>query len=211
MISLADVTHVVVDSVPPSGFDLRTLSGTIVGFMLGLFAAPLKAYFFRPKVTASFTANDHCIRQTPVATKDGIVAGVKQWVVRFEVKNGSRFLAKACRVYLDRVERVSTNEVELLLADRVALKWAYIGYDPQDIPGTTGIYCDLVSTFDSGSPLTLHTDTFPVILIEAFKKPGIYRFRCFVAGDNFKPQIIQVMVDWKGQTPLNDVWQESTD
>ncbi len=205
---------------PPAGFDwLAMVTGAalaLFGAFSAIVAEGLKNLLIRPRVRLSFVPDDHCLRDTPAVITLPLESGgtfdseCRMSVVRFHVLNAGRTLAKSCRAYLDEVHRIHpSGSEELLCADRIPLKWAYVGFDAQDIPGETGIYCDLASTDNLAGfqkKLSLHVTSMPLVLKWDQLTPGTYRFRCYVAGENVKPAWISIMIDWKEAFPIHDVW-----
>lgn len=198
------VYHVVVDSTP-SGVSpwVTSLISVLLGVLIGSFAEIIKERIRRPKLTLKFMPDEHCLRVSPAKSAAGDRLGVieaNMSVLRMRVENNTTPLAKGCRAFLYQIDVVipgMTKTARTIFADRIPLKWAYLDEEPKDIPRGTWIYCDLVSTLNVDHRLVLHSSVSPYIVTEELKNQALYRFCCCVAGENFKPVTISLLVDWK--------------
>jgi len=184
----------------------------VVGLLLGLFTEPLRLWLLRPVLRATFTRDEHHLRKTPVEVKRGDSAVFESYakVVRFFVYNRRRFLAKSCVAYLVSIERIAANGTATsLFADRIPLTWAYVGTAPLDIPGHTGLYCDIAGAAQPVSQLMPYTEPKPKIFPALFREHGTYRFTAIVTGENVTPVTIRICIAWKGDWNIEDAWEDS--
>jgi hypothetical protein len=182
-----------------------------VGLLLGVVTEPLRLWLLKPKLTALFTPDEHCLRQTPVvAIGDGHneIHSVAK-VARFLVTNERRFSAKNSRAYLTQIERRNLDgSFATVFADRLPLRWAYIGATAVDIPGKTQIYCDVAGANQAQPSLRPYTEPGAQLFNEIFDLHAVYRFTAIVTADNILPIKIQILIDWTGNWNFVDVWQE---
>lgn len=184
------------------------LLSILVGLILGVCSEPLRKYLLRPILRTTFTQDENCICETPVNLPAGQeVFESHAKVVRFYVQNTRRFLAKSCRAYLIQIEKVTPTKTETIFADRIPLDWAYIGATAVDIPGHTGLYCDLVGASQPSEQLRPHVNPMPKLLGNILRDCATYRFKAIIAGENLTPQSININVAWKGTWDIQDVWQ----
>ncbi len=190
---------------------LGTVASLVIGLFLGLVTEPFRLWLLRPIVVATFTRDEHCLRETPVrVTAAEAVFSSYAKVVRFFVRNTRRFVAKSCRSYLSSIEqRAADGSYSLIFADRLPLTWAYIGADAIDIPGHFGLYCDLAASSEADKRLSVHTQPRPELFGTLLREKATYRFTVIVTGANINPVTIQICIDWKGDWNIQDVWEET--
>ena len=97
-----------------------------IGLLLGVVTEPLRLWLLKPKLTASFTADEHCLRQTPVVgkTPQGKIHSIAK-VARFLVRNEARFDAKNSRAYLTQIEKCNADgSFTIEFADRLPVRWS---------------------------------------------------------------------------------------
>ena len=72
---------------------------------------------------------------------------------------------------------ISSNNAATILGDTLPLRWAYLGFQPIDIPAGATFYADILSTLQNNryftveleaQPLLLHQATTDVALMHAF-------------------------------------------
>jgi hypothetical protein len=186
----------------------------VVGLVLGLIVEPLRTLLLRAKLRATFFNDEHCMRETPVDIREGaggrIVGQSTAKVVRFRVDNETRRQAKGCVTYLLSIDRITGNTVTRLFADRIPLIWAYYSeFTPIDIPGRTGLYCDVAGSVDEANPrLDPHTVHKAVIYRNLLQPHATYRFTAIVTGDNVKPVSIRICIEWDGNWNIRNAWQD---
>ena len=187
------------------------VASLVVGLLLGLFTEPFRLWLLRPVLRATFTRDKHSIRETPVdVTRGTAVFESHARVVRFYVYNKRRFLAKSCVAYLVSIEKVAADGTATdLFADRIPLTWAYVGTTPVDIPGHTGLYCDVAGAAEPDPRLMPYTEPKPKIFPSLLKEHGTYRFTAIVTGENVTPVTITLCVAWKGTWDIEDAWEDT--
>jgi hypothetical protein len=187
------------------------VASLVVGLLLGLFTEPFRLWLLRPVLRATFTRDEHSLRETPVEMKRGeAVFESRAKVVRFFVYNKRRFLAKSCVVYLVSIERIAADgKATSLFADRIPLTWAYVGTTPLDVPGHTGLYCDVAGASQPVAQLIPHTEPKPKIFPTLLREHATYRFTAIVTGENVTPVTIRLCIAWKGDWDIEDVWEDT--
>lgn len=99
----------------------------------------------------------------------------------------------------------------MVFEDRVPLKWSYLSCDPIEIPGKTGLYCDIFgSTEEQQELVPACCDPKPRIFDELFRPKAVYRFTALVTAENTTPVRIRICADWKGTWRIDDVWQDES-
>ncbi len=134
-------------------------------------------------------------------------------VVRFYVFNKRMFHAKGCVAYLIGIDRRDAGgKYSNLFADRIPVRWAYLGSDALDIPGRTGLYCDVATSVDEANArLMPNADpVIPKLFPYLLREHATYRFTILVTARNAKPLTVRICIRWKGHWDIaaDDVWQE---
>ena len=131
-------------------------------------------------------------------------------VVRFFVYNKRRFLAKSCVVYLVSIEKIAADGMATsLFADRIPLTWAHVGTTPVDVPGHTGLYCDVAGASQPVAHLIPHTEPKPKMFPTLLREHATYRFTAIVTGENVTPVTIRLCIAWRGDWDIEDVWEDT--
>jgi hypothetical protein len=181
-----------------------------VGLLLGVITEPLRLWLLRPRLTATFTADEHCLRETPVVGVGSAQLHSVAKVARFLVRNERRFSAKNSRAYLTQIDRRNADgSFTMIFADRLPLTWAYIGASAVDIPGKSQLYCDVAGASQIQPSLNPYTEPGAQLFNEIFDEHAVYRFAAIVTADNVLPIKIQILINWQGDWNFVDVWQEA--
>ena len=188
--------------------------GTVVGFILGvggtLTTERIGLWLKRPKIRVEFTPDEHCLRFSHAHVANGVrVFETESKFLRLRVSNESRFPAKNCRALLSDVRRYGSEQNStLLLADTLPLRWAYLGFQPIDLPGRTHFYVDLISALQNDKHFKIGLEAEPLVLQNATRAEGKYSFDVSVVGDNFDPVSLRVCVNWKRDWDFEEIWTE---
>jgi hypothetical protein len=190
------------------------LVGFIAGAAVAVFADPLRQWLFRPRVKLRYLEEQTetpsevhrpFIHRTPEVTvfQDGQRLRKNAIYLRIEVVNEKGSIARECRAFL--VSAQIWNGIEKrwepsVLDDPLPLAWASRGeyrFQPIDLPKQVPHFIDLVSTrdFPDDAPLKMEVEVTPFRLEDFGKGSALYRFKLLVAGDNFDPVPLTVMVD----------------
>ena len=190
------------------------LIGTVVGFILGITSTlgteRLRLWLNRPRVRIQFTPDEHCLRFSHAHLQNGVrVFETESKFLRLRVSNERRFPAKNCRVLLSDFRRYDSDQTSvLLLADTVPLRWAYLGFQPIDLPGRTHFYVDLISALQDQKYFRVELKEQPLVLQNATNAEGKYSFDVAVVGDDFDPVSLRVFLNWKRDWNVEEVWTE---
>lgn len=84
-----------------------------------------------------------------------------------------------------------------MLADTLPLRWAYLGFQPIDLPGRTHFYVDLISALQDRKYFSVELEAQPLVLQNATNAEAKYSFDVSVVGDNVDPVNLRVFLDWK--------------
>jgi hypothetical protein len=188
--------------------------GTMVGFVLGvsgtLVSERARLWLNRPKIQIEFTPDEHCFRFSHAHVGNGVrVFETESKFLRLRVSNERRFPAKNCRAFLTDFRRYGADPgSDLLLADTLPLRWAYLGFQPIDLPGRTHFYIDLISALQDQKHFTVELEAQPMLLQDATNAEGKCSFDVSVVGENFDPVNLRVFLNWKRNWNFEDVWTE---
>jgi hypothetical protein len=188
--------------------------GTVIGFILGaagtLATERIRLWLNRPEIRIAFAPDEHCLRFTHAHVGNGArVFETESKYLRLRVSNERRFPAKNCRALLSDFRRYDNGQNStLLLADTLPLRWAYLGFQPIDLPVRTHFYVDLISALQDRKHFTVELEAQPLVLQNATNAQGKYSFDVSVVGDNFDPVNLRVFLDWKRDWNFEDVWTE---
>ena len=188
--------------------------GILVGFVLGiagtLLGERIRLWLNRPKIRIEFTPDEHCLRFSHAHVDNGVrVFETESKYLRLRVSNKRRFPAKNCRTLLSDFRRHGNDRSsDLLLADTLPLRWAYLGFQPIDLPGRTHFYVDLISALQDRKYFSVELEAQPMVLQNATNAEGKYSFDVSVVGDNFDPVNLRVFLDWKRDWNFEEVWTE---
>jgi hypothetical protein len=175
--------------------------GFLGGFLIAIFAEPLRQALFRPKLKLEFYSNEDCVTPTPESNPKGIHDA---FYIRIKVTNTKSRLAQKCRAYLVRVEKLGVDNIfsPTEYCDSIQLAWACKdtqAYEALDLPRGIAQFVDVVST-RSIAPNNFKPEIRPLPFryISLFQQTGTFRFTIQVSGDGIKPRFIQIIFDWKG-------------
>jgi hypothetical protein len=100
---------------------LTPVIGLATGTLIGVFAEPIRAWLFRPKLRLLFDPA-RCVTSTPTY---GVVES-KGHYIRVQVNNKTGRIAKACRVFLIDVEQMDDVGIfrPTVYLDSLRLRWA---------------------------------------------------------------------------------------
>lgn len=187
--------------------------GTAVGFVLGvvstLFTERINLWLNRPGIHVSFQPDEQCLRETNAQVNDGTrIFLTESKFLRIKVSNRRRHPAKGCRCLITAIRRVSPDGSETILGDTLPLRWAYLGFQPIDIPAGTTFYADILSTLQSNRHFTIELEAQPLLLQQATTVAAMYIVDVAVVGDNFDPVALRIHFDWKQDWDFSDVWAE---
>lgn len=189
--------------------------GTVVGFIVGVISTiateRLNLWLNRPGIRIDFTNDEQCLRVSNAQVNDGTrVFMTESKFLRIGVTNTRGHSAKGCRCFITSIKKKRENGSELLLlADTLPLRWAYLGFDPIDLPPGTHLYADIISTLQDQDYFTLQSEIQPFVLANVTKDLGRYTFDVSVVGDNFDPVRVRIFLEWKGDWNFSDVWSEN--
>lgn len=173
--------------------------GFLGGFLIAIFAEPLRQLLYRPNLKLEFYKNNDCISPTPEQSQNGIHSA---FYIRIKVTNTKSKLAQKCRAYLVRVERLNSGVfMPTEYCDSIQLAWACKdsqAYEALDLPRGIAQFVDVVSTRSISPIYRPEIKPLPFRYISLFQQIGIFRFTIQVSGDGIKPKFIQFIFNWKG-------------
>jgi len=82
---------------------LSNLSSFFAGFVIAIFAEPVRRFFFKPELKLEFKQNPACISKTHEASGGKKVADAHY--IKVKVTNTRKVIAKDCRAYLINIEK----------------------------------------------------------------------------------------------------------
>ena len=189
--------------------------GTAVGFILGvistIFTERINIWLNRPGIKVTFTPDEHCLRYSNANVKNGVrVFITESKFFRVRVENARKYPAKGCKCLITSLRRNMPNGTsETILADTLPLRWAYLGFDPIDLPLGAQFFADVISTLQNEKHFTIELPIQPLLLQHATTASALYVIELAVVGDNFDPQRLRVHFAWKQDWDFADVWAEA--
>lgn len=192
--------------------ELTPLISFVLGFIIAVFAEPVRQRFFRPELELIFSGREDTI------TKTLTVAGSQAVYVRVQVRNKKPKLARACRAYLVNVEaKGASGEFEsTAYVDSIQLAWSCQTSGNErvaiDIPNGVSQYMDVVATSSITNTFALQIAPFPVrynVLLSP--SPQTYRYTLQVASDGAEPKILKLVFVWKGKWDDVEVYEDKGD
>jgi hypothetical protein len=177
-----------------------TTAALLAGLVVGIVADPLRQWLLRARLLAEFQDDDECVRDTPATfnTQMGQQQG-RGTYTRVRVKNAARFTARTCRPYLAKIEaQDEQGRFSTLFSDTLPLTWAYLNFQPVDIPRGVWFFYDIFYTFPGTRYVIPETEPKPQIFAELLSRHRRYRFTTIVAGENVPPITTVLEVHWKG-------------
>ena len=196
---------------------LKILGGFIAGFATSVFAEPLRKSLFKPNVKIYFEQTPDFTSKTPEARKDndGKESIGEATYVKGKAVNESRFLARACKVYLVNIEKKNprTGRFELTsYSDSIPLKWASQPPDrifsPLDLPKNINQYFDIVVLRDCSDQFDPQLYVKPFRDEALFNDTGTFRFTIQLSGDQTVSERILIILEWNGNWKDFKVYQE---
>jgi len=129
--------------------DVSSLWSFLAGFIVAIFAEPLRQLIFRPNLMIEFRPDDSFVTSTV-----GIGDDRREWrqrYIRMRVRNTKRRLAKNCRAYLTNVEWLAPNgDFERSgYVDSIQLNWSARGEEALsglDLPKGVNQFVDVITT-----------------------------------------------------------------
>lgn len=174
-----------------------------LGFISAVFAEPLRQWLFRPRLKLTFTGREDCVTATRMT--DG--SGARY--VRIRVVNVRRRVAKSCKGFLIKIEKLSASGQfhDTHYVDSIQLAWSCQGRDdarkPLDLVHGISQYLDVVATSEVSDSFALQISPLPLRYESLWSTvPSTYRYTVQVSGDGVDPVQIKIVFSWKGN------WQD---
>jgi len=190
------------------------------GSLLAIFSEPIRQIFLgkflRPKLEISFDGDDPDFRtETPEVNRekifDKVDGGFKEKIiekerykaiyVRIKVKNTKYYIAKSCRAFLVNGEKKDGDRfIRADYADSIQLEWSTRGeqgFNEIDLPFDIPYFVVIISTREiEPNKIKLHIQPSPYRYEHLFNEIGTYRFTIQVSGDNIRPEIFKLNLEW---------------
>jgi hypothetical protein len=178
---------------------LASILSFVGGFLIALFAEPLRRSLYAPKIKVTFGDSQHFLTRTPEVTPSGY-QGESLWV-RVKVENTSAALARSCRAYLVNIERQGTSGSfeQTEYCESMQLGWSSQGersYSAFDLPRKVPHFVDIMSVRQGLAGFQLAIERTPLRYGGLLTTDGTYRFTVVVSGDGVKPVRIRPTVRW---------------
>jgi hypothetical protein len=205
---------------PPVVFWTALGSGP-AAFALGLFAEPLKAWFWGPDLKPDFQL-DH----EHIAHADDMFEIVKEegqpdrdrhighglWI-RVSVKNGGRTHAGGCVPFATNVEKLDGNKwcKAPEFVDPLQLKWSAYhegdGYAARDLPVGVRFFIDVFNTLQTGEDasdaLTFHGRPGIPRVTRLFQQQEKYRITVHITGQSIAAVSVGLITHWQGHWKID--------
>jgi hypothetical protein len=187
--------------------------GYMIGFASAVFAEPLRRWLFAPVLALDFNPSDTYQTRTYEGPPHSKVVTNRASYLRVGVTNSRKAIAKSCRAYLIRVDKIDETGLfrDTIYCDSLRLTWSAqpedSKHEPLDLPHGVRQFVDLLSTRDHSA------DFRPELQInlrrygDLFKDHGTYKFTILVAADGAKPRRIAVAFQWTGKWDEYKAWR----
>jgi hypothetical protein len=181
---------------------LSNLMSFLAGFLVAVFAEPIRKWLFKAKLSLEFTGEPACITKTYATENGKKVADVR--TVRVSVTNGRRTTAKDCRGYLTNVEIRDEKGrfVRTVYCDSIPLPWSCLppeaSFDVIDIPRGIQQYVNLIGTTSRSTDFDVQLMVTPHRYRDLFSRTGTFRFTVMVTAANANHRTIKLIFNWKG-------------
>ncbi len=175
----------------------------LTGFLIAIFAEPLRQGIFRPILTVSFQNDLDCMARTPERGEvNGQIVDIQAIYVRVKVVN-RKGVAKDCRACLINIEQLQNGRFEkTIFCDSIPLAWSCqpIGkqFDPLDLNAGVVQFADVVTVRDTSSILDPQIRVKPFRYEGLFIPSGTYRYTVQISAANSNPVRIRLIIKWGG-------------
>jgi hypothetical protein len=192
---------------------LSNLLSFFAGFLVAVFAEPIRKWLFRAKLSLEFTGKPACITTTYAADSNGKkVADVH--TIRIRVTNERKIVASGCRGYLINLEKQNHNGefIQTNYCDSIPLSWSYLpdkeSFEGVSIPKGIYQYLNLIGTDSRSKNFIPHIMVRPFRYTNLFNEMGTFRFTARLTAANVPPQTIKLVLKWKGNWDDFEVYAE---
>jgi hypothetical protein len=174
------------------------------GFIIALFADPLRQWLFRANVTLEFINAEHFVTRTKETIKGRDTPPYEASYVRIKATNRSPRLAKNCRAYLVNIEQFgrSGDWESTDYCESMQLAWSARGdggYIALDLPAQVPHFIDVVSTRETSTQFLPAIDPILQRYLTLLKSTGTFRFTVLLSGENVRPVQIRLSFKWTGK------------
>lgn len=198
-----NISHLISILENNSSSNSNLIIGGLIGFTSALLAPiiiiPIKYIFFGPKIKLKFNNDDYAYK-TEIKRKNNTVH-----FIRAEVINTGSGIAKQCRPYLVKVQKMNSNGKfePTNFKDSLQLSWAAKNeeedkYKPLDLSKNISQFINvIVITEPSEYKVQVQEDLYSYKKLLGGEK-GTFKYTIQVSGDNVKPVLINIISEWDG-------------
>lgn len=185
---------------------LPYLISFLAGFIIAIFAEPVRRFFFKPKLKLEFQQSPDCISQTYEVANGKKVADARY--IRVNVTNSSKVIAKDCRSYLINIEKCDREGkfVPTVYCDSIQLAWSCQGRMDRwrgiDICKGVNQYVDIIATRNISKAFDPQIMAKPNRYLDLFNETGKFLFTIQVSADGADPKTIKLEFVW------NSIWDD---
>jgi len=182
---------------------LPNLISFIAGFVIAIFAEPVRRFFFKPNLNLEFDENKGCVSGTFEVNKEGEKIADARYI-RVKVTNTTKIIAKNCRAYLINIEKWDgkDNFMPTGYYDSIQLAWSCQGWMDRwrglHICKGVNQYVDVLVTRNTSEAFDPQIMCKPFRYLKLFKEKGKFLFTTQVSADRADPKIIKLEFDWNG-------------
>jgi hypothetical protein len=174
----------------------KTIVTLVVGFLIAIFAEPLRRWFYRPVLRLDFANDDRFVSPTV----EGDPPDHHARYVRLRATNVKNSMAKSCRAFLIGFDRrgQSGSWDPTDYCDNIPLRWSCEKSDALDLPKDVPHFIDVLSTRESSKDFQLHLAFLPHRYQHLLSATETYRLTVLVTGDGLKPAKMSISFKWTG-------------
>lgn len=189
---------------------LSNISSFLAGFIVAIFAEPIRQRLFKPKLNLEFSKDGGCISKTYEAKSANSSITTEAFYIRIKVTNTSRIIARDCRAYLIDIEKQDEHDkfAPTVYCDSIQLAWSCQGrrdrYEGIDLSKGVNKYLDVIVTRNTLRKFDPQIMVKPFRYSSIFEETGVFRFTIQASANGADPKIIKLILDWKG------IWDDFT-
>lgn len=177
---------------------VSVIAGLIGGLFSGFLGRRLEERLFGPKLVVDFVPGEVGFRTEGSWTHEG--AEIVELYIRARARNVGKHIARQCRPYLTKLERVfpaGTTE-RAPIFESLVLRWPGGDFAPRDIPPGIIQFFDVVGVLKSSPGWRIKFSENHSSLAELAQFQGTYRFTVLVTGEGARPAECAIDVTYNG-------------
>jgi len=180
---------------------LTSISSFILGFLIAIFAEPIRRYLLKPKLNIEFGKSEDFITYTPALTKNN--SQTEEYYLRVRVINSRKYIARDCRAFLIDIKKLDdSNKIKsTIYCDSIQLAWSCSGnrkFESLDLTKDVKQYIDVVVLSKESNAIIPQLFSTPFRYLKLFNETGTFIFTIQVSATGIKPKNISIALKWDG-------------